>query len=222
LIDSEHIACGLSARLLSEAGYAITTEDYVRRFCGQSKSHIASEIFKDSGIDYLAVMNAVDKKTLQRREFENFLRPIPDIYDVLDQINLPMAIASGSEDDRLEHTLRLTNLYNRFLGRIYSSASCVGRGKPAPDIFLYAASELGMRPEECLVIEDSINGVRAARAANMTVFGFTGGSHVTDKAAHAKDLLSLGADLVFHEMKDLPRLMSGFRSPAFSGRYELG
>lgn len=210
LIDSEHIACELSARLLTEAGYTISTEDYVRRFCGQGKTHIFNSIKEDCGVDYRAHMESIDKKSLQRDAFRKNLKAIDGINEALDQISVPMAIASGSDYDRLEYTLQLTKLYTRFENRIYSS-SLVAKGKPSPDIFLYAAEKIGVSPEECLVIEDSINGVRAGKSAGMTVFGFTQGSHIFDKTSHSEELLALGADLIFDDMRILPSLIREFR-----------
>jgi HAD superfamily hydrolase (TIGR01509 family) len=209
LIDSEYIACALGAKLLNEAGYTISVEDYIRRFCGQSKDHTFNSIKEDCGIDYRPHMAAIDKRELQREAFRRDLKIIDGIHDVLEQIDLPMAIASGSDYERLNYTLELTDLYERFKDRIYSS-SLVAKGKPAPDIFIYAAEQLNAAPEKCLVIEDSLNGVRSGKAAGMTVFGFTGGGHVFDKAEHSAELLSLGADLVFDDMRELPGLIWGF------------
>lgn len=209
LIDSEYIACELGAKLLTQAGYPITTESYIRRFCGQTKAHIFSSIEKDCGIDYRPHMAAIDKKSLQRDAFRENLKVIDGIYGVLDQITLPMAIASGSDYDRLEYTLQLTELYERFQGKIYSS-SLVAHGKPHPDIFLYTATQLCTSPEDCLVIEDSVNGVLAGKAAGMTVFGFTGGNHIADKKSHRNELIDLGADLVFDDMKQLIGLIHEF------------
>jgi HAD superfamily hydrolase (TIGR01509 family) len=165
----------------------------------------------DCGIDYRPHMEGLNKKELQRDAFKKDLKIINGINDVLSSVKMPMAIASGSEMDRLEYTLQLTNLYDHFNGRIYSS-SLVPKGKPAPDIFLYAANELGVEPSKCLVIEDSLNGVRSGKAAGMTVFGFTGGNHIPDKQAHREELLSLNADLVFDDMSELPQLINSFKS----------
>lgn len=212
LIDSEYIACSLSAEMLTAAGYPISVGDYITRFCGQHKDHIFSTIHDETGVDYSNLFEKGDKKQKQRDAFEKSLKAIDGIYDVLDAINLPMAIASGSDYERLTLTLDITGLHHRFRGKIFS-ASLVPRGKPYPDIFLYAAEQLKIAPARCLVIEDSINGVRAGKAAGMTVFGFTGGSHIFDKAAHRQTLLDLGTDYVFDAMRDLPGLMekSGFQ-----------
>lgn len=209
LLDSEYIACALGAKLATEAGCPISTEDYIRRFCGQSKSHTLATLRQESGIDIKSYLDRVDKKKLQREAFQSNLKPISGIPEILDDILLPMAIASGSEYDRLEFTLKLTGLYNRFSDCLYS-ASLVERGKPHPDIFLYTAEKLGVSPHDCLVIEDSQNGVRAGKAAGMTVFGFCGASHILDKDSHAQELQDLGADLVFHDMWELPRLIQNF------------
>jgi HAD superfamily hydrolase (TIGR01509 family) len=202
LIDSELIACSHAAELFTQAGYPITTEDYILRFAGQGKEHIFSTIEKETGLDLRGKIDRGDKIRRRNELFQDHLKEIPGISLFLQQSRVPMAIASGSEFDRLEYTLRLTNLYDRFMPHIYSS-SLVAKGKPAPDIFLYAADKLNVRPEDCLVIEDSENGVRAGRAAGMAVFGFTGGSHVPDKAAHEKRLLELGAERVLHEIDGL-------------------
>lgn len=218
LIDSEHIACSLGAKLLSDAGYSITAENFIRRFCGQGSAHVFKTILEECGIDYRPHMEGIDKKALQKDAFRLHLKIIPGIHETLSQLRLPMAIASGSEYDRLEYTLQLTGLYERFKERIYSS-SLVSNGKPHPDIFLYAAAQLSVRPEECLVVEDSLNGVKAAKAAGMTVFGFTGGSHILDKEQHRKELMSLGADFVFDDMRELPHLIAKFSTPVQSHNF---
>lgn len=206
LIDSEWIACGLAAEMLSEAGYPISTEEFVLRFCGQGKKHIYQTIQNESGTDFLPLLENANKHTRQRQAFKDKLELIEGIVDVLDNVTVPMAIASGSGMDRLEYTLQLTDLYDRFAGRIYNS-DMVEKGKPHPDVFLFAANEIKVAPEHCLVIEDSHNGVRAGKAAGMTVFGFTGGTHILDKKRHEQELRDLGADLVFHAMHELPDLM---------------
>src|SRR5207253_1513189 len=90
------------------------------------------------------------------------------------RVTLPPCVASSGTHERMRYTLGLTGLYDRFAGRIFSSSE-VARGKPAPDIFLYAAERMGVDPAACAVVEDSRYGVEAARAAGMLVFGFTGG-----------------------------------------------
>lgn len=202
LMDSEHLACSLSARILSDAGFPISTDDYVRRFCGQSHKHIHDTIAAEADFD---IWSKIDKaKKLEERNalFARELRAIDGIADVLNALDLPIAIASGSDYNRLHYTLDLVNLRDHFGEHVYSSVD-VAHGKPAPDIFLYAAEKLNVNPTDCLVIEDSINGVKAGVAAGMTVYGFTGGTHVQDKHAHRQELLALGAQQVFDHMNEL-------------------
>ena len=209
LIDSEHISCGHMADVFTEAGYPISINDFVRLFAGQGGDRM-TKLNIDPELQNKIRENTKAKAHILTERFRNELKVIENIEAVLEQINLPMAVASGSAMDRLALTLQLTNLYDGFNGHIYSS-SLVPKGKPAPDIFLYAAEKLNTAPEKCLVIEDSLNGVRSGKAAGMTVFGFTGGSHVFDKVAHHEELLYLGADLVFDEMNALPRLIAAYQ-----------
>ncbi|MDP9196290.1 MAG: HAD family hydrolase [Pseudomonadota bacterium] len=202
LIDSEHIACGHAARVLTDAGYPITTEDFIRRFAGQSDKHTYETIQRAAGFDIHPRIDQGKKRAERDHLFRQHLKPIAGIHDLLDKIRLPMAIASGSAWDRLELTLKITNLFDRFMPHIYP-ASLVKNGKPAPDIFLHAAAQLGVEPQHCLVIEDSENGVRAGKAAGMTVYGFTGGSHIPDRTAHARTLTALGADWIFEDVAGL-------------------
>lgn len=202
LIDSEWIACGHAASVLTEAGYKISTEEYVRRFAGQISDHIYQTIQTEIGYDIRSKVDEEAKKQERDRTFREKLLPIQGVHELLVQLSLPMAIASGSSFERLALTLKITDLYDQFVPHIYSS-SLVENGKPAPDIYLYAAKQLNVSPELCLVIEDSENGVRSGKAAGMTVFGFTGGTHIVDKQAHKRTLSDLGADWVFDDMQEL-------------------
>jgi HAD superfamily hydrolase (TIGR01509 family) len=206
LIDSEAIACGHAADELTQAGYRISMHDFVTRFAGKTRQDIYRAIYDETGLNLNDKIDPAITRREREARFTRELQPIEAIHETLDALNLPMAIASGSEFERLEHTLRLTDLFERFMPHVYSS-SLVKHGKPAPDIFLYAAQKLGVAPADCLVIEDSENGVRAGVAAGMTVFGFTGGSHVPDPQAHAALLRALGAHDVFHHMSALPMLL---------------
>ena len=102
-------------------------------------------------------------------------------------------------------SLGRAGFYDRFAPNIFSAAQ-VGRGKPAPDLFLFAASKMKASPDRCLVIEDSVAGVSGAVAAGMTVFGFCGGSHC--RPGHPETLRAAGAHLTFADMRQLPGLVS--------------
>jgi HAD superfamily hydrolase (TIGR01509 family) len=142
----------------------------------------------------------------QRRYREAFaaeLVPVDGVLDALDQIAVPTCVASSGSHDKLRFTLGHTGLYERFEGRIFSGYE-VANGKPAPDLFLHAAARMGAGPARCAVVEDSLYGVLAARAAGMRVFGYAGGLTPADR-------LEGEATVVFEDMRELPRLLADTR-----------
>ena len=138
-----------------------------------------------------------------REAFAAELAPVDGITEALDQITLPTCVASSGSHDKLRFTLGHTGLYGRFEGRIFSGYE-VANGKPAPDLFLHAATRMGAEPARCAVVEDSRFGVMAARAAGMRAFGYGGGMTPPDR------LEGHGA-VVFDDMRDLPRLLANGR-----------
>jgi HAD superfamily hydrolase (TIGR01509 family) len=122
---------------------------------------------------------------------------------VLEGLQTPHCVASSSDSDRVSFSLSLTGLAPHFGKRLYT-AQMVERGKPAPDLFLYAAERMHADPRRTLVIEDSVSGVRAAKAAGMTAWGFVGGSHYQSRDGKAI-LHEAGADRVFRRMADFWR-----------------
>jgi HAD superfamily hydrolase (TIGR01509 family) len=110
------------------------------------------------------------------QSFEGRLKAMPGISEVLDRIDVPFCLASGSSPTRVNKSLEIAGLHKRFDGRIFTT-TMVQHGKPAPDIFLHVAQEMKVQPQECLVIEDSATGIAAAIAAGMTTWQFTGGVH---------------------------------------------
>ncbi len=128
------------------------------------------------------------------------LCPSDGVGSVLEGLKIPHCVASSSTLDRVSLSLSLTGLARHFGDRLYT-AQMVDRGKPAPDLFLYAARRMQADPVSTLVIEDSVSGVRAAKAAGMTVWGFVGGSHYRSRDGRAS-LHDAGADRVFARMAD--------------------
>ena len=110
-----------------------------------------------------------------------------------------VCVASSSGHESLRFKLELTGLYERFAGHIFSATE-VANGKPAPDLFLHAASRMGAAPGDYAVVEDSRYGVQAARAAGMDVLAYAGGL----TPAHA---LEGERTVVFDDMRELPRLL---------------
>jgi HAD superfamily hydrolase (TIGR01509 family) len=189
LIDSELLASHAAAELLGTAGVAITPALVRERYTGTTMAALVRDLGERHGAAVAAYFDAGFGAALQRR-FEAGLRPIAGIEAVVDALAVPCCVASSSSPERLAHSLTLTGLHACFAPRIYS-ATQVQRGKPAPDLFLFAARELGVEPSRCIVIEDSVAGVQAGRAAGMATIGFCGGGHCG--AGHARRLLEAGA-----------------------------
>lgn len=204
LIDSELLANEVMAKFISDLGFRISAQQCIEMFMGKGVNATLKNIGKQLGRDVIDDFPYEQYRQERDRIFSEKLKPVSGVHQALDALDLPMCIASGSDMQRLTHSLRLTKLYDRCEGRIYS-ADLVAHGKPAPDIFLYAAAQMGFAPEECLVIEDSANGIKAALAAGMRVFGFCGGGHMTPGIIGA--LRELGLQTLFRDMRELPGLV---------------
>ena len=204
LIDSELIACRVDAECLCEIGFPTTTEFIQEHFVGVSSRMMFDRIERDHGRKLPAGFPA----TLQQRlneAFDDELEAIAGVADMLPALGIRACVASSSQPERLRHTLGLTGLWPHFDPHVFS-ATMVENGKPAPDLFLYAAAQMRTDPRDCVVVEDSVAGVTAACAAKMRVLGFTGGSHC--RPEHGARLRQAGADAVFTDMRKLPELLA--------------
>jgi HAD superfamily hydrolase (TIGR01509 family) len=199
LIDSEVIANRVNVEVLAGLGVEFTLEEYMERFVGVS---LRDEVLEVERLRKIKLPDDYEARLMNHKYkvFDEELKAIEGIVDFVKGIETPKAVASGSSPERLEYTLKLTHLWELFAPHIYST-TLVPKSKPAPDIFLYTADQFGVKPEKCLVIEDSTLGVRAGVAAGMTVLGFSGGSHI--KNGHEERLLELGALSVFSRMQDV-------------------
>jgi len=203
LVDSEVIACRVYADVLSRHGYPITADQVFERFLGRSTRQATLEIETDLG----HALPDEYHEQLQKELFGAFeaeLEAIGGIHDVLDRVAQRVCVASSGSQQRMRVSLGSTGLYERLAPNIFS-ASQVKNGKPAPDLFLFAAGEMKVPPERCVVVEDSVAGIAGAKAAGMTVFGFHGGSHCLP--GYAAPLRQAGADLTFDDMRQLPELV---------------
>ena len=202
LVDSERIAVRVEAEFLAELGWPLSQAEIVERFMGRTTEHMDEAIEAQLG----SRLPGDWRDQFQRRYREAFaaeLVPVDGVLDALDQIAVPTCVASSGSHDKLRFTLGHTGLYERFEGRIFSGYE-VANGKPAPDLFLHAAARMGAGPARCAVVEDSLYGVLAARAAGMRVFGYAGGLTPADR-------LEGEATVVFEDMRELPRLLADAR-----------
>ena len=197
LVDSEMLACRSLAETLTRHGIPSGIEDVFEHFLGRSFALVETHYRERAGVP----MPEAFRSDFCRRIEEVFaadLRPMAGVADVLGRLGRPFCLASSSDPGRLEVTLRASGLAETFGGRVYS-ASQVAHGKPAPDLFLFAAGAMAVAPARCLVVEDTVPGVLAGKAAGMTVWGFTGGSHCAGRDI-GRELAEAGADRVFDRM----------------------
>jgi HAD superfamily hydrolase (TIGR01509 family) len=203
LVDSEVISCRAHAETLTRHGYPITAEQVLERFLGvsdrEARLAIEAELGRGLPNDFEA---QVKQATLQF--YAGDLRAISYIGEAIAAIKLPKCVASSGTPEKISHGLTCADLYDQFAPHIFS-ATQVERGKPAPDLFLFAAEQMATPPGRCVVIEDSVPGISGARAAGMTVLGFHGGSHC--RPGHGEKLRAAGAVLTFDDMRELPGLI---------------
>jgi HAD superfamily hydrolase (TIGR01509 family) len=204
LVDSEPIAIRVLVDAIRAAGGTIDTDTAYERFLGRNHAHAATVLRDEFGLTYAEEQRAAEQRALfaiLQRE----LLPIAGVHDMLASMTLPRWVASSSSMERIRLSLDLTGLAPFFGSNVYSSA-LVARGKPAPDVFLYAAARMGIAPDRTLVIEDSLAGIEAAKAAGMHVFGFAGGGHAS-RPGYRTGLLAAAPTLVFDDMKQLTSLL---------------
>jgi beta-phosphoglucomutase-like phosphatase (HAD superfamily) len=213
LVDSEVLALEVELAILAEQGLSFEREDYVTRFMG-----LSYEAFHD-------VIDAEAQKRLGRSISDNIrgelaqrlrqtmiarLTEVPGAVAAVAGTPLLKAVASSSTKEGLERKLRQVGLWSHFEPHVYS-ADHVAHAKPAPDLFLHAAEKLGVPTDECLVLEDSVNGVVAAKAAGMRVWGFLGGGHVHDRQLRDKlgeRLMAAGAERLVADWPEAARLLA--------------
>ncbi|KXG87962.1 HAD family hydrolase [Agrobacterium bohemicum] len=202
LVDSEIIAAQVESRLLTDAGYPISTEEMGERFSGMTWKNILLEVEREASIPLSASLLEKSEKLLDAR-LERDVKVIEGVKLALSRLTTPRCICSNSSSARLEMMLTKVGLKPYFEGHVYSAKDLgADRVKPKPDIFLHGAKQFNVSPDRAVVIEDSVHGIRGARAAGMRVIGFTGASHTYP--SHADRLTDAGAETVISRMQDLP------------------
>jgi HAD superfamily hydrolase (TIGR01509 family) len=206
LVDSEVIALRVELEMLAEQGLHFEPADYAVRFMGLSTdayhAAIDEEARKRLG---RPIGEAIRQSDRLRAVMVAELTEVSGALDAVAALRLPKAIASSGSLGGLERKLKRTGLWEHFAPHVYS-ADHVVHAKPAPDLFLHAAAALNIAPSDCLVLEDSVNGVIGAKAAGMTVWGFLGGGHATDGLGER--LLAAGAARLVQDWPEAAHLLS--------------
>jgi HAD superfamily hydrolase (TIGR01509 family) len=198
LIDSELLSIRADRECLAECGIELSVEEILERYTGISFAGMVADLEARHGP--LPADFAERHRQHLWPLLESELRAIPGVTGVVDALTCKACVASSGRPERLRHALSLVGMYDRFHPNIFSAVE-VARGKPAPDLFLYAAERMDVTPARCVVIEDSLPGVTAAVAAGMTVIGFVGGSHC--RPGDAARLAGRGAVAVIDDMAQL-------------------
>lgn len=200
LVDSETISCRTLVDILSPLDPDYDLEAVMRRYLGRPASAVIEDYERMTGRPAPESFRR-DWRARLFSAFSAALQPVDGVREAVEGLDVDYCVASSSDEERIEHCLRKVGLWDLFAGRIFSTTR-VQRGKPAPDLFLLAARERGVEPERCLVIEDSVSGVLAAKAAGMTVYGLTAGSHfaVLDQR---QALIEAGADRLLGAWSEL-------------------
>jgi HAD superfamily hydrolase (TIGR01509 family) len=200
LVDSEALSNRVLSRLLTGYGLPTTFEQSIATYVGRSMTSVreVAEGLLGASLpeDFIALYNAEVFAM-----FESELRAVDSVEAVLEhlsEVGIPTCVASSGSPERIDLTLGLTGLRRHFGDNIFS-ATQVERGKPAPDLFLFAAEQMGIRPERCAVIEDSPLGIEGGNAAGMTTLGYA--------AMTPEDRLNSASGGVFQNMRELPGLL---------------
>lgn len=194
LVDSETITNQLLVNLLKEYGIEYKLEDFVSRYVGTLLEEVINQISKEHGLAFPEsfIPDYYQKAYVQ---LQQNLEEINGVRNLIERLNVPFCVVSNSQETKLRMMLNKVDLLHYFEGKIFS-ATHVKRPKPAPDLYLKAAHTFNIKNENCFVIEDTPTGIRAGKAAGMTVYGYSGLF-----SEHA--LLNAGADNTFNHMDQL-------------------
>ncbi|TPL87220.1 HAD family phosphatase [Mesorhizobium sp. B2-3-12] len=210
LVDSEPLAARAYERVYEKHGMPGVDGGIIAQCVGMKQADIIVRIRELTGHQFPAAADG-DIWTETKTLFSQELKPTPGIAAFLETLEGDRCVASSSSVERINHSLAITGLARFFGDAIYSS-SMVKNGKPAPDIFLFAAARMSVNPADCIVIEDSPFGIQGAVAAGMTAIGYTGGGHTYPE--HAARLMAAGADFVCADWHEVSRQLVGLGVPA--------
>lgn len=200
LVDSERLGVHIDRQVLSEIGLEFTLEEVVTTFMGKSDKFFVETVESLTGRPVpTGWLDEIGER--YKIAFEKDLTPVPGIFEALNEISLPYCVASSGSHEKMRFTLGKTGLLAKFETALFSSTQ-VSRGKPHPDLFLFAADQMGWEPSACAVVEDSMAGVEAGLAAGMNVIAYAGGFLKHDEYAHPNLI-------VIEHMRELPNILNG-------------
>ncbi|TCS64796.1 HAD family hydrolase [Varunaivibrio sulfuroxidans] len=204
LVDSELIASHVLSAYLKTLGLTISPAQCRARFTGISLPAVQAHIQREDAV----ALPPDFEQEVRRRDllaFERDLKAMPGIGKALKKCPFAKCVASSGSSEKIRHSLTLTHLIDYFDGHLFSAGQ-VAHGKPAPDLFLFAAETMAADPTHTVVIEDSLAGVQAGVGAGMRVLGFIGGGHIAP--GHDARLRDAGALDVFADMTRLNALLA--------------
>lgn len=208
LVDSELIIHQILIEEIAHYGPRFNLNVFMNRFAGRTTADIVKIIKIENKVplpdDFLSHLEEQLLIKLPPR-----LQATPGTAKMLQALSELKCVASNASEERLNYFLNVVNLSKFFKGNIFS-AEMVAHPKPHPDLFLFSAKTMGVSPQDCLVIEDSVTGIKAAKAAGMKALGFTGAHHLGP--AYNKDLLEAGVEFIFKNMTELPSLLESLRN----------
>lgn len=204
LVDSEYLIAQVEAELFRAHGATISVDDVVSSFVGLSEDAMAALLQRDWHVEYTDALRE-QRNARVAEAMATRVKAIPGIDELVAALPVPVCVASSTGPVGLRQRLTVTGLIRHFDGKLFSSVM-VKHGKPAPDVFLFAARQMRTEPTACVVVEDSVHGVEAGRAAGMHVIGFTAGSHAT--ATLGDQLAAHGAHEVVDSADGLARALA--------------
>lgn len=197
LVDSEIIGIRVLLELASAYGVVMEEQEAVRQLSGRNLTEAVATL--QSLTDYPFAADFIEQyRTRSYAQFEKEVKPVEGVREVLEQLTVPFCVASSGPVRKIELNLRLTGLLPFFEGNIFS-AYTINSWKPDPGIFLHAAATMGFNPADCVVVEDSLAGIQAAKAGGFRALGYA--------SEHSAAYLAAAGAEVFYQMKQLPALL---------------
>lgn len=205
IVDSEHLYNKANKNAFAHAGIEMSDHDINTRFLGMAFKDMLDIFKRDYGIERTKIYEEkVSSESI--RIIEQELTAIPHIIEFLENTDLPYYIASNAHTDWTEHKIKLLDIGHLF-DDILLGVNSVNKPKPAPDMFKLAADTMGIEYDKCVVVEDGIYGIKAAKFLGMVPLGFTG--QVSKVHNHQQNLTEAGALLIFDDMRELPKIIEG-------------